>query len=60
MDGKDLIIAFNGKYLLDYLKTTDDDFVSINLNSPIDPCIIRSIVNTDYTYLIVPVRITNM
>ena len=60
MDGKDLIIAFNGKYLLDYLKTTDDEFVSINLNSPIDPCIIRSIINTDYTYLIVPVRITNM
>lgn len=60
MDGKDLVIGFNGKYLLDYLKHCDEEFISINLNSPIDPCIMKSIVNTDYTYLIVPLRLINV
>ncbi|MBO7187177.1 MAG: DNA polymerase III subunit beta [Clostridia bacterium] len=59
MDGKDIVIAFNGKYLLDYLKSCEDEFVSINLNSPIEPCVISSIVNSDYTYLIVPIRINS-
>jgi DNA polymerase-3 subunit beta len=57
MDGKDIVIAFNGKYLLDYLKTTDEEFISMNLNSPIDPCVMKPLVNADYTYLLVPVRI---
>jgi len=59
MDGKDTIIAFNGKYLLDYLKTCEDDFINVSLNSPIEPCILSSIVNNDYTYLIVPIRINS-
>ena len=60
MDGKDLVIAFNGKYLLDYLKACNDDFINIKLNSSIDPCIIQPMVKEDYTYLIVPVRISNI
>ena len=60
MDGKDLVIAFNGKYLLDYLKACNDDFINIKLNSSIDPCIIQPMVKEDYTYLIVPVRISNL
>lgn len=57
VDGKDLTIAFNGKYLLDYLKTTDEEFISMNLNSPIDPCVMMPLLNADYTYLVIPIRI---
>lgn len=58
LKGKDLFIAFNGKYILDYLKIIDDEFVKINLNSAIDPCIISSINSEEFLYLILPVRIS--
>lgn len=58
LNGKDLFIAFNGKYILDYLKIIDDDFIKINLNSSIDPCIISSINSEEFLYLILPVRIS--
>ena len=58
LSGKDLFIAFNGKYILDYLKIINDDFIKINLNSPIDPCIISSMNNEEFLYLILPVRIS--
>lgn len=57
LTGKDIFIAFNGKYILDYLKIIEDEFIKINLNSPIDPCIISSINSEEFIYLILPVRI---
>ncbi len=55
--GKDITIAFNGKYLLEYLKIINDDFININLNTPIDPCIITAVSNDGFLYLVLPVRI---
>lgn len=57
-DGKDLVIAFNGKYLLDYLKTLTDEFVELHLNSAIDPCIVSAMGKEDYKYLLVPLRVS--
>ncbi len=59
LKGKDLTIAFNGKYLADYLKTVSDEFININLNSPIDPCILSEISSNEFNYLVLPVRINN-
>ena len=55
--GKDISIAFNGKYLADYLKITSEDFIILNLNTPIDPCIITSVGSEGFLYLLLPVRI---
>jgi len=55
--GKDISIAFNGKYLADYLKITEEEFIILNLNSPIDPCIITSVGSDGFLYLLLPVRI---
>ena len=57
LTGKDMPIAFNGKYILDYLKTCDSEFININLNSSIDPCIITSVIDDGFLYLVLPVRI---
>ena len=57
LQGKDLVIAFNGKYISEYLKIVDADFVNLNLNSAIDPCIITSTKGETYLYLVLPVRI---
>ena len=57
LTGKDVSIAFNGKYLADYLKITSEEFIILNLNSPIDPCILTSVGSEGFLYLLLPVRI---
>ena len=57
LTGKDLTIAFNGKYITEYLKTVAEDFITLNLNSPIDPCVLTSTRKDGFLYLVLPVRI---
>ena len=57
LNGKDLTIAFNGKYLTEYLKIINDSHINLNLNSPIDPCILTPVGKDDFIYLVLPVRI---
>lgn len=58
LEGKDLAIYFNSKYLIDALRVIDDEFVNFNLNSPIAPCVIKPYSDDDYLYLILPVRMS--
>ena len=57
LTGKDITIAFNGKYIGEYLKIINEDFINMNLNTAIDPCVITSIGNEGFLYLVLPVRI---
>ena len=57
LEGKDIVIAFNGKYLTDYLRICGEEFVNFKLNSPIDPCVITPVGKDDSIYLVLPVRI---
>jgi DNA polymerase-3 subunit beta len=58
LKGKDITIAFNGKYVAEYLKIVDEEFVTLNLNTPIDPCVITPAHNDSFLYLVLPVRIS--
>lgn len=58
LKGKDITIAFNGKYIMDFLKICNTDFINLNLNSPIDPCVITSVVEERFLYLVLPLRIS--
>ncbi len=57
LSGKDITIAFNAKYIMDYLKSEKGEFITLFLNSPIDPCIIKAVGNERFLYLVLPVRI---
>lgn len=57
LNGKDMTIAFNGKYIGEYIKTISDEFITLNLNTPIDPCVITAVGKEDFLYLVLPVRI---
>lgn len=57
MDGNEMNIAFNPKYLIDCLKVIDDDDISMYFTSTLSPCIIKPIEGDDYKYLVLPVRI---
>ena len=56
-EGKDIMIGFNPKFLMDALKVIDDEMVDIYLVNPKAPCFIRD-KNTNYIYLILPVNFT--
>ena len=54
-EGKDIMIGFNPKFLIDALKVIDDEEISIYLVNPKAPCFIRNDEET-YIYLILPVN----
>ena len=55
-EGKDIMIGFNPKFLIDALRVIDDETVTIYLVNPKAPCFIRD-EEESYTYLILPVNI---
>lgn len=54
-EGKDILIGFNPKFLIDALKVIDDEIITIYLVNPKAPCFIRDDEGL-YTYLILPVN----
>ncbi len=54
-EGKDIMIGFNPKFLLDALRVIDDEEVCLYLVNAKAPCFIRDDVGT-YIYLILPVN----
>lgn len=57
LDGKDITIAFNARYMSECMRTIDDEFIKLNFTSAIAPCTITATIGGDYLYLILPVRI---
>ena len=54
-DGKDLMIGFNPKFLIDALRVIDEEEIDIYLVNPKAPCFIRD-NESKYVYLILPVN----
>ena len=54
-EGKDILIGFNPRFLIDALRVIDDETVDIYLVNPKAPCFIRD-EEQSYTYLILPVN----
>lgn len=57
--GKDLMIGFNPKFLIDALKVIDDEEIDIYLVNPKAPCFIKD-PEEQYIYLILPVNFTTV
>lgn len=57
--GKDLMIGFNPKFLIDALRVIDDEEITIYLVNPKAPCFIRD-AEEKYIYLILPVNFTTV
>ena len=54
-EGKDIMIGFNPRFLMDALKVIDDENVSIYMVNPKAPCVIKD-NKESYIYLILPVN----
>jgi len=53
--GKDLMIGFNPKFLIDALRVIEDETIDVYLVNPKAPCFIRD-KDANYTYLVLPVN----
>ena len=56
LTGKDMTISFNARYLHESLRASSSDFVKIQFNTEIGPCIVTAAKNSDFLFLILPVR----
>ena len=53
-DGKDLLIGFNPKFLIDALRVIDDEEITMYLVNPKAPFIIKN-DEQSYIYLVLPI-----
>jgi len=56
LTGKDISISFNAKYLHDALRASGNDFVKLQYTAETSPCVITGAKESDYLFLILPVR----
>ena len=55
-ENADISISFSAKYMMEALKTFDDDKILILLNSDVKPIVIKSVENDDLIQLILPIK----
>lgn len=58
-DGSPLTIAFNASYLNDVIKNIDTPELSLRFNTNVSPCVVCPVEGNQYTYLILPVRVSD-
>lgn len=56
LEGNNLDIAFNSRYIIDGIKHIEDEDIYIDFTTNVNPCVIKSIDKDEYTYLLLPVR----
>ena len=52
-------IGFNNRIFLDAIKAIDEDNLTLELSSPVLPCVVRPENNDNYIQIIMPVRLKN-
>jgi DNA polymerase-3 subunit beta len=58
LDGPELEIGFNPKYLVDALKIMDSEEIHLEFSTSVSPCIMKPADYLNYTYLVLPVRLS--
>lgn len=57
LQGEEIQIAFNSRYLIDVLKSMEEDVVLLEMTSSVTPCVIKAKNTDSYKYLVLPVRL---
>ena len=57
VDGSEIQIAFNARYVLDALAVVEDELVELRFDGPLSPGLIKPPNTDDYLYVIMPVRV---
>ena len=59
IEGKDIRIAMNSKFIIDAVNALSEDKIVLAFNSQIQPFVCENVENKDRLYLILPVRTAN-
>ena len=59
LDGKELKIAMNGKFMLDAVKALTEENVVLSFNSSVSPFTVENVEDKRFQYLVLPVRTSN-
>ena len=57
IDGSNMEIGFNPRFLIDALRVIEDERILIQFTTPLSPCIIKGVEGENYKYLILPLRL---
>ena len=57
LNGDDIDIAFNARYITDVIRNVSDDNLCMRFNTNVSPSVIVPQNGDDYIYLILPVRV---
>ena len=57
LTGAPIEIAFNAKYLMDIVRSLDDEYVALSLTSSVTPCVFEPVQGNKFYYLVLPVRL---
>ncbi|OGH51627.1 MAG: DNA polymerase III subunit beta [Candidatus Levybacteria bacterium RIFCSPLOWO2_12_FULL_37_14] len=55
--GEENEIAFNARYLLDFLSNSTSETVSFEMNGPLNPGVFREVDDPSFMHLIMPIRV---
>ena len=58
-EGQNIEAGFNPKYFLDCLKAIDEEEIYLEFGTNVSPCLVKSIEDNDYVYMILPIRLKN-
>ncbi len=58
MEGINIKIGFNSKYIIDVLRIIDSEEIEMNFLGNINPCFIKEADNDSFKYMVLPVRIS--
>ena len=56
-DSDTMVMGFNARYLLEALSVMDDEQIVFDLNDPLSPGLMRPLSDTQYFYVIMPMRV---
>lgn len=57
LNGAEFEIGFNSRFILEALKSIDEDEIILNFNGSFAPLIIKPVENDDFLYMIMPMRL---
>lgn len=57
MEGRELDIAFNVRYMTDTLRAIEDGNIQVRFNSNVSPCVLLPTAGDKFLYLALPVRV---
>lgn len=57
VEGKDIEIGFNPRYVIEALKVIDDPEVFVEFNSSISPVLIKPIISNEFIYVVLPIKL---